>query len=284
MCRPHDLATRAGFASKRGLATPCRLVSLLGLGLALGPALAAAAPPAGERISFVSCPIVRDTRSVPCWLSEYEGDVYYLTIQSDVSAEVQPPMLGHQVLVEGVISAAPPICGGIVLEPVRLSVMPERDANCNTLLPADERYTIDFNPRPPGPSGGRLAFAPDPASPAETPPAAPEGPLAVELYFDFDKAVSFRHPGELVRILELAERIGATRLTVTGVRGAHRLSDGSLLQESPAVGQRRAEEVAALLEGAGLNVPTVVEWTDGRSDADGVDDWQSRRVTVVLSR
>jgi len=41
--------------------------------------------------------------------------------------------------------------------------------------------------------------------------------------------------------------------------------------------------VAALLEGAGLNVPTVVEWTDGRSDADGVDDWQSRRVTVVLS-
>src|SRR5690606_4509424 len=120
--------------------------------IALGASSAvSAAPASGEHISFVSCPIVRDTRSVPCWLSEYDGETYYLTIQSDVSAEVQPPMLGHQVLVEGVVSDAAPICGGIVLEPVRLSVMPELDANCNTMLPADERYTIDFNPRPPGP-------------------------------------------------------------------------------------------------------------------------------------
>ncbi|HET8695955.1 MAG TPA: hypothetical protein VFO94_00630, partial [Gammaproteobacteria bacterium] len=130
--------------------------------LALAPALVAAGAKPGERLNFVSCPIVRDTRSVPCWLTEYQGELYYLTIQSDVSAEVQPPMLGHQVLVEGVVSDKPRICGGVVLEPVRLSVMPERDANCNTLLPADERYTIDFNPRPPGPSGGRLAFARDP--------------------------------------------------------------------------------------------------------------------------
>ena len=128
------------------------------------PALLSAPPP-GSRISFVSCPIVRDTRSVPCWLSDYDGDRYYLTIQSDVSAEVQPPMLGHQVLVEGVVSAAPQICGGIALSGVRLSVMPERDANCNTMLPAEDRYTIDFNPRPPGPSGGRLAFDRPPAVP-----------------------------------------------------------------------------------------------------------------------
>ena len=92
---------------------------------ALGSQPRAAQPEPGERISFVSCPIVRDTRSVPCWLSEYGGNTYYLTIQSDVSAEVQPPMLGHEVLVEGIVSGTPPICGGIVLEPVRLSVMPE---------------------------------------------------------------------------------------------------------------------------------------------------------------
>jgi hypothetical protein len=42
---------------------------------ALAPGLLAAAPPAGERLSFVSCPIVRDTRTVPCWLSEYDGEV-----------------------------------------------------------------------------------------------------------------------------------------------------------------------------------------------------------------
>ena len=108
---------------------------------------------------------------MPCWISEYDGDTYYLTIQSDVSAAVQPPMLGHQVLVEGVVSDAPSICGGIVLDPVRLSVMPERDASCNTMLPADDRYTIDFNPRPPRtefwPPGVR-AGTPSPAGGAAT--------------------------------------------------------------------------------------------------------------------
>jgi hypothetical protein len=248
----------------------------------LGFGTAIAAPPAGERISFVSCPIVRDTRSVPCWLSEYRDDLYYLTIQSDVSAEVQPPMLGHQVLVEGIVSSAPPICGGIVLDAVRLSVMPERDANCKTLLPADDRYTIDFNPRPPGPSAGRLAFAPDPAAPRAAAPRRAEGPERFEIYFDFDKGVSFRHPSSLVSILEAARRSGAARLAITGVRGAHRLSDGTLLEESPSIGQRRAEEIAGLLAGAGVEVAMAVEWTDGRAEADGVDDWQSRRVTVVV--
>jgi hypothetical protein len=212
--------------------------------LVLAPALAAAGPKPGERLSFVSCPIVRDTPSVPCWLSHYAGELYYLTIQSDVSAKVQPPMLGHEVLVEGVVSDAPRICGGIVLEPVRLSVMPELDANCNTMLPADDRYTIDFNPRPPGPSAGRLAFAPDPSAAKAAPPPKLEGPQTIEFYFDFDKGVSFRHPAQLVAVLERARAIGAKRGTVTGVRGAHKLSDGTLLRESPDVGRRRAEEVA----------------------------------------
>ena len=249
--------------------------------LALGSAVAAAGPKPGDRLNFVSCPIVRDTRSVPCWLTEHQGELYYLTIQSDVSAEVQPPMLGHQVLVEGVVSDKPRICGGVVLEPVRLSVMPERDANCNTLLPADERYTIDFNPRPPGPSGGRLAFARD----SNAPPPAPQkfsGPQTLEIYFDFDKSVSFRHPSDLMAVLERARQIGATRGTVTGMRGAHKLTDGTLLEESPSVGERRAAEVARLLEGAGLKVPLAVRSASGEPEADGVDDWRSRRVTVVL--
>lgn len=241
-----------------------------------------AAPPPGERISFVSCPIVRDTRSVPCWLAEYEGDTYYLTIQSDVSAEVQPPMLGHQVLVEGVVSDAAPICGGIVLEPVRLSVMPEIDANCNTMLPADERYTIDFNPRPPGPSAGRLAFAPDPSA-RPAPPPRPQGTQTIDIYFDFDKGVSFRHPGELSSILRIARELPARHVRITGVRGAHRLSNGTLLKESAGVGERRANEIAGLLRGAGLDAEAEIDWIDGDAEADGVDDWKSRRVTVVLT-
>ena len=251
--------------------------------VALVPAALPTAPAPGERISFVSCPIIRDTRSVPCWITQYDGDTYYLTIQSDVSAAVQPPMLGHQVLVEGVVSDAPSICGGIVLDPVRLSVMPERDASCNTMLPADDRYTIDFNPRPPGPSAGRLAFAPIPRTRQAAPPPAPEGPQSVDLYFDFDKGVSFRHPGELSSILSLANRLPARKVKITGVRGAHLLTDRTLLRESANVGRRRAEEIAGLLQGAGLAVSSEIEWVDGEGEADGVDDWRTRRVTVVLT-
>ena len=110
------------------------------------------------RKNFVSCPIVRDTASVPCWLTEYEGETYFLTLQTDVSAPVTPPWLGHQVLVEGVVSSEPRICGGVVLKPVHLSVLPERDASCSTILPAEDRYNLTFEPpRPPGPSKGRLA-------------------------------------------------------------------------------------------------------------------------------
>jgi len=241
-----------------------------------------AAPPAGERISFVSCPVVRDTRTVPCWLSEHEGDTYYLTIQSDVSASVQPPMLGHQVLVEGIVAASPEICGGIVLEPLRISAMPELDANCNSILPADERYTIDFNPRPPGPSAGRLAFAPDPNAPPPAPAPPLEGPQTFELYFDFDKGVGFGHPATLIEIMNVAGELDAKQMRITGVSGAHRLSNGTLLKESASIGQRRAEEVAGLLKGAGLDLAADIDWMDGDSEADGIDDWLSRRVTVEL--
>ena len=273
------------------------------------PTLLLAAPPPGTRISFVSCPILRDTRSVPCWLSSYESELYYLTIQTDVSAEVQPPLMGHQVLVEGVVSDAPKICGGVILSQVRLSAMPEIDANCREELPADDRYTVNA-PRPPGPSGGRFAFAgdtPGVAPPADAAPAGARGagaapapggaraggpprqggapvagPQKFDVYYDFDKGVSFRHPASLGQILNAARRGDAKRVRITGVRGAHKLSNGTLLQEAPNTGRRRAEELAHLLAGAGLTLPAEVTWISAEKDADGVDDWQSRRVTVEL--
>jgi hypothetical protein len=273
------------------------------------PTLLLAAPPPGTRISFVSCPILRDTRSVPCWLSSYESELYYLTMQTDVSAEVQPPLMGHQVLVEGVVSDAPKICGGVILSQVRLSAMPEIDANCREELPADDRYTVNA-PRPPGPSSGRFAFAgdtPGVAAPTDAAPAAARGagaapaaggaraggpprqggapvtgPQKFDVYYDFDKGVSFRHPTSLGQILNAARRGEAKRVRITGVRGAHKLSNGTLLQEAPNTGQRRAEELAKLLSGAGLALPAEVTWISAEKDADGVDDWQSRRVTVEL--
>jgi hypothetical protein len=81
----------------------------------------------------------------------------------------------------------------------------------------------------------------------------------------------------------MADQLPATHARIIGVRGAHRLSNGTVLRESENVARRRAEEIAGLLQGAGLSVPADIDWIDAVEEADGVDDWQTRRVTVVLT-
>ncbi len=262
---------------------------LRGVGLVCAAWMAVGAVAAGHaqelRKNFVSCPIVRDTASVPCWLAEYEGELYYLTIQSDVSSPVTPPWLGHRVLVEGSVSSEPRICGGVVLKPVHLSVLPEQDAACGTMLPAEERYTLTFEPpRPPGPSKGRLAFDNAPAArttAAEAPPPVREFVVP----YDFDGMVAFNHAGRLTQILEFARSVSAREVEIVGYRGAVRLSNGQTLSEGARIAQRRAEQVAALLKGAGLEAPAyTVRWRDEVDKATGQDDHLLRRVVVTVRR
>jgi hypothetical protein len=235
-----------------------------------------------QRKNFVSCPIVRDTASVPCWLAEYEGELYFLTVQSDVTSPVTPPWLGHRVLVEGTVSAEPRICGGIVLKPVHLSVLPERDASCNTMLPAEERYNLTFEPpRPPGPSKGRLAFD----NPPPGPPPARAGSSTKEFVipYDFDSLVGFNHARVLSEILDFGRRVNAGEVEIVGYRGAVRLSNGQTMTENPAIGKQRAEQVSQLLQGANLSGPSYkVRWHDEAAGATGIDDYLARRVVVTV--
>lgn len=238
------------------------------------------------RLNFVACPIVRDTQTVPCWLAEHEGELFYLGIQTDVSADFKPPYLGHRVLVEGIRNDDRQICGGIVLEPVRISAMPELDPSCNTEWPAEDRYVIDFNPRPPGPSGGRLAY--DAPLPQETGAPAPEHtdvprpyqPKTFTMTFDVDRSIAFRHPFDLEDIVDYANRVSATRIEVNGNRGSTLLSDGTVVTERAMTGKRRAEDVARLLRDYGLQVEIRVNWSEEPVVPDGVDDWRSRSVDV----
>ncbi len=260
--------------------------AIRGAALLLGSLLlCAGVSAAGEepRRNFVSCPIVRDTASVPCWLAEYQGELYFLTIQSDVTSPVTPPWLGHRVLVEGVASDEPRICGGIVLKPVHLSVMPETDMSCNTMLPAEERYNLTFEPpRPPGPSKGRLAFdaAPAPA-PKQTAPLRTARAFIVP--YDFDALVGFNHARILTEILEFARGVNARGIEIVGYRAAARLSNGQVLFEDDDIGKRRAEQLAMLLQGANLTSPTYkVTWQDESSKATGVDDYARRRAVVTV--
>jgi hypothetical protein len=249
----------------------------------------AIASAAGDPLNFVSCPIVRDTSSVPCWLAEYEGELYFLTIQSDVSAPVTPPWLGHRVLVEGVISAEPRICGGVVLKPVHLSVLPEQDAACNVMLPAESKYDLTFEPpRPPGPSAGRLAFdavgAASSPSPLPSPvPAPATGVREFVIRYDFDGLVGFSHARVLTDILDYARAVNAGEIEITGYRGAVRLSNGQTMIEDGAMARRRADQVAMLLRGANLTKPTyTVRSQDDTARATGTDDYLTRRVVVIV--
>jgi hypothetical protein len=260
------------------------LAIVVAFGLSVsGTFAAAAAPASGTRLSFVSCPIVRDTKTVPCWLSEYQGEMYFLTLQTDVSALVSPPWLGHKVLVEGVVSNEPSICGGRVLKPVTLSVLPELDGSCNTRLPAEDRDNLTFEPpRPPGPSSGRLAFGdPTPRNAA----AGGEGAQkAFTLQYEFDGMVAFRHAQILQQILDTANAGHATEVKVIAYRSASRLSNGTVMAERESIDRQRAEQVRELLKGAGLtNVKYTLEWKDLAKRANGgVDDVTSRHADVTV--
>jgi outer membrane protein OmpA-like peptidoglycan-associated protein len=232
-----------------------------------------------QRKNFASCPVVQDTKTVPCWLAESGGELYYLGIQTDISADFHPPYLGHKVLVEGVISNEPRICGGVVLKPVVISPLLEPDPSCNTILPATDKYTVPFAPRPPGPSGGTLAFQTPPVLSAV--PLPPFGAKEFSIYYDFDAPVSGRHAAILTQIVNYAEMSEAKHVIVSGYRGATLLSDKTVLTERQGIAKARAEEIADLLQRAGVSKAVIqVTSRDEPEPADGIDDWQSRRTSV----
>jgi hypothetical protein len=221
---------------------------------------------AAEELAFIACPFVKDTVSVPCWLTQYRGETYYMGVQSDVSAPFTPPWLGHMALVEGTPDpAGTRICGGIVLE-------------CNTVLMADPGYVLPFEPRrPPGPSGGQLAFT----YPAPPPlPEPPFEPRSFDIHFPFDGGVNFQTPNALQGVLRYANAVNATRLEVRGARAAVRLSDGTLVEEREGLADIRARSVGRMFQGL---VPSVEDIAVTYSEEPQTGDWQQRRVTITVT-
>ena len=219
------------------------------------------------RRSFVACPIVRDTKTQPCWLAEYEGELYYLGQQSGVANDFYPPQLGHEALVEGTVGQGR-VCGGIPLQPVKVSVMRELTPACSTMLPAEDG--IDAPPPIPSPRGPAPSWV-KVVSPGE-----------VTLYFDFDNDFFSLHV--TVALTNLAKHVvetKASRVEVTGFRAATRLSNGQVLSERDAIGSIRARKVADTLAGLGVPVGLITVNTMSQAQpADGVNDPWNRRVEV----
>lgn len=261
--------------------------------------LASAAEPApGTAISFLACPIARDTGPDTdlCFFAEHDGTRYALTNPPDWGV----PQLKHRVLVEGRVNEGASSCGAVAIEG-RASVMAEIDNSCDVLLPFDGVIK--------GVAGGvfnngtpqqralaqdlarraaidpRLSIEPAIAeAPPVPPPVAPFERRIQTLVYPFD---SDRASGpDMVKLKELAafaQVAKARHVTVAGYRAASHLSDGSDLIERPPMAEIRAEKIAAILTALGVDAGhTRVSWEDRAIPGSGNDDWRNRKVEVIV--
>lgn len=251
--------------------------------------LALATTASAQQRSFVTCPIVRDTKTVPCFLAQYEGETYYLTIQQDIQAELYPPQLLHQVLVEGTVVPGPTICGGIPLKPVKLSVLPELDLSCNTILPAEPGIEAPPTRRPAGPSTRQAPVIPGGVPPPAKPkPERATGPFTerdFEITYDFDSAFLFSRDTRVVsQAATYASTASAKAVEITAHRAASLLSNGRILTENEAIAAKRAEGVADILRGLGTNPASIkVRIVTEVAKPDGITDPQHRLLTIHVA-
>jgi hypothetical protein len=271
---------------------------------------------AQENLSFVACPILQDTNTVPCWLAEHEGELYFLGIQTDAGGW-SPPWQGHKVLVEGEVTDNPRVCGGIVLKsdaapyvkrpsgasagvelpnPPVTSVMRELDANCRMILPENPRFNTIEARRGPGPSPAQPPRTPEQIAEAaaartarEAAAAAeaakivpPYAPREYEMLYEFDSELAVFTIGQVQDALKYAALIGADKIEVTGYRSSSLLSSGEQLEEVDFIAERRAKELETTLRMLGLPEGTEldVKWDTTVQQGNGHDDWSRRRALV----
>jgi outer membrane protein OmpA-like peptidoglycan-associated protein len=259
----------------------------VGSALVLAVLMAAPARSAERRLSFVSCPIVRDTKEVPCWITRYRGETYYLGIQQDITAEFYPPQLKHRILVEGVPTSGARICGGVVLKPVAVSPLPEIDRNCDQILPGG-KYRIDFAPRGAGPNhGGVPATDPAAAGQRARAPSIPDGkdPRTFTVRFDFDNDfMTARNTAQVSAAARYAAAHPGARIRVMGHRATSLLTDGGRLVEKAGIGRVRALKVGQALREIGApDASLEVSWNDASEPADGISDFENRRVDILVT-
>lgn len=234
----------------------------------------------GQQRNFVSCPIVRDTKTVPCFLAEYEGETYYLGIQQDITSDFHPPQLKHEVLVEGRVAQGPRVCGGIPLKPVSISVLKEVNLACNTLLPAEPGIDAPAAPRGPGPSSRRAEGG---SNASKAPRESLTGRQEFTVLYAFnDDYLEYAANQVVTEAAAYAKRTGASNVTVSGYRATSILSNGDRLIEKAGLAEKRAQNIATLLRGLGIS-RLMVEWSNEPEPGDGQTDPSRRRVTIVVA-
>jgi outer membrane protein OmpA-like peptidoglycan-associated protein len=184
----------------------------------------------------------------------------------------------HRVLVEGVAYDDESSCGAINVEPVHVSVFPELDTSCNTVLP-------DNGAAPREPSRFDLGAEMLSTIGAEQPmprPLRADAEIAVE--FPFGSTMLDQRAQQIVEsAYKLAVASAVKSVEVIGWAASSRLEDGTTLSEPPALARRRADFVRSALISLGVDEQHV--HSSAVADvhaADGVHDETWRRVVIRI--
>jgi hypothetical protein len=136
----------------------------------------------------------------------------------------------HEVLVEGTVVPGARICGGIPLKPVHLSVLPEINRACDTILPAEPGIEAPPTRRPAGPSTRQGPVTVAPPAPEKFSP--PFSARAWRILYDFDSDFLFlRDTRTVTQAAEFAIAAKAKSIEITAQRAAVLLSNGRTLTE-----------------------------------------------------
>lgn len=246
--------------------------------LALLAVQAAAQPP--ESVRFITCPVYRDAdagKKSGCWLA----DEHITGTRYDISMAPTKPDWNHEVLVEGHIAIdQSDACGGIVLDPARVSVLP---GPCTRKMLPAEGYP------------GRVFVLPErnvrPLSEAREVPPPPYRTRTFHLLFDFDKAFMVYQLDDYLidQALTYIRAANPERVIVTG--HAATLPEevsGRLMAENPKIAQQRAEIIAESLRRLGVSEDQLeVRWAvDAQpvaaEGADGITESSRRRVDIEV--
>lgn len=193
---------------------------------------------------FIGCPIYRDTdagRKSGCWLAEDPAS----GIRYDVTGGRIKPILGQQILVEGVVSSLDGnLCGGVVLEPVNVSVLPQQ---CKPhLIPAE------------GHPGRRFTLPADVMQPTDVPRTLPPPPYASREYtveFELNSDFLVYQYSEII-LENAALYIKASkprRVVITGYAATRGIEvSGQQVRENIAIAEARASMVAEAFRRLGI--------------------------------
>jgi outer membrane protein OmpA-like peptidoglycan-associated protein len=240
----------------------------------------AAAQASGETVRFISCPIYRDVdagRKSGCWLA----DERETGRRFDIGNAPTKPDWNHEVLVEGRISSAPDSCGGVILEPVRVSVLPV--ACTRQMLPAETH------------KGKPFVLPTRNVRPLSEARAAPQPPLQEKsfyLLYDFNRDFIVYQLDDylLDQAITYIRGVKPRKIVVTGYAATRPATvSGRSIAETTDIAKKRAESVTEALVRMGVDRQTIeTNWKSGAEPveapgADGLAESSRRRVEIRVT-